>query len=1038
MKRTLIALQLATVMLFSFLSGPGFGGLIIEDAGALQAPEQVHIAVTGDPSEMVITWVTFGATPTSTVEYGTSSGIYDYSASGSTHTYTDGGWVGEIHDVILTGLTPNTQYFYRVGDPSEGWSSEFRFTSAPSEFENVTFAAYADHGTSSAAQATSQNIQNDPSIDLIIHAGDLSYANGYQPDWDTWFNQIQDNAAHLPYMVVAGNHENDYNYSATRNRFNMPNLQSGSQNELYYSFNYSMIHFIAICSDIDYSIGGEQYNWLQSDLLAANQNREAQPWIVVFAHHPMYSSNDNHGSSTSFRNNMEPLLDQYNVDIAIWGHDHAYERTYPVVENMPSETGSGPYINPKETIHIVAGMAGKTLYTGWIDPQPMWSAYREADFGYVRITVTTDGYLHSEFIRNSDHTVRDEFWIEKNESALSEVRPYSDTSPWNTLLGPDPVIDPNSTIYIDSFGPETLSSDPTQYTYPIYKVTTATPLKTVYISGWYSNTVSETVLQNQGGGSVMVPIPDGAHEAAGSDAQIVIWNPETGDEWGFYHAYENLNGTWNVTNGFHYNTQYSAVPPSGFASRGAGVPYSAGLIRPWEIETGHIDHAIAFAFDYPGPNFVFPATKSDGKGVFPPDVPEGARLQLDPALSDADFDAWGLNSVAKIIARALQDYGMIVIDCAGRPKIYAEYEETANWNGTLVSNTVDGIPLSAFRVLALDGPYPGTPPPTEEINLISSGETWLYNETDPQPPSTPDWYKNGFDDSGWSVGWTAFGFGDSSSYGTELNDNDGGYYFRKTFSMDPGTEMMSATLKVASDNCAQVYLNGVLIDDDMGANHEYDYWNRVIEVPSSTFQTGINTIAVYVYNSPTSSDAYMDLELDAIIYANNLTFLKPGWNLISTPKIQSNQNMVNVLENIDGYYDAVQMYDQNDITDPWKHYNIGKGFGNDLYELNETIGFWVHITEPAGISFECSGVEPTENQAISLHLGWNLVGYPSLSSYSRENGLNNLVFGVDVNCIQWYDAGTQMWYDMGPSDDFVPGMGYWMHSNFEATWDVPL
>ena len=69
-------------MLFSFILGPNLGILIIEDAGALQAPEQVHIAVTGDPTEMIVTWVTFGTTPTSTVEYGTTSGIYDYSETG--------------------------------------------------------------------------------------------------------------------------------------------------------------------------------------------------------------------------------------------------------------------------------------------------------------------------------------------------------------------------------------------------------------------------------------------------------------------------------------------------------------------------------------------------------------------------------------------------------------------------------------------------------------------------------------------------------------------------------------------------------------------------------------------------------------------------------------------------------------------------------------------------------------------------------------------------------------------------------------------
>jgi hypothetical protein len=147
-----------------------------------QPPEQIHIATTGDPTEMVVTWVTRGMTPTSTVEFGTTSGAYGFSTSGTNHTYTDGGWVGRIHDVVLTGLTPDTQYFYRVGDEDRGWSSEFDFTTPPDYQKNFSFAAYADHGLSSNARATTANINADPSIDLIVHPGDLSYANGYQPN----------------------------------------------------------------------------------------------------------------------------------------------------------------------------------------------------------------------------------------------------------------------------------------------------------------------------------------------------------------------------------------------------------------------------------------------------------------------------------------------------------------------------------------------------------------------------------------------------------------------------------------------------------------------------------------------------------------------------------------------------------------------------------------------------------------------------------------------------------------------------------------
>ena len=163
--------------------------------------------------------------------------------------------------------------------------------------------------------------------------------------------------------------------------------------------------------------GSTQYSWLENDLEAAHDNREEVPWIVVFAHKPMYSSN-NHGSETEFRDAMEELLYRYQVDLAIWGHDHGYERSYPVYQeeiysNMAG-TEDEPYYQPGATIHIVAGMAGRSLYE-FEDPQPEWSYYREAsDYGYTYFTVTSDGLLHYEYLRN-DGTIGDDFWITKNE-----------------------------------------------------------------------------------------------------------------------------------------------------------------------------------------------------------------------------------------------------------------------------------------------------------------------------------------------------------------------------------------------------------------------------------------------------------------------------------------------------------------------------------------------------------------------------------------------------------------------------------------------
>jgi parallel beta-helix repeat protein len=170
----------------------------------------------------------------------------------------------------------------------------------------------------------------------------------------------------------------------------------------------------------------------------------------------------------------------------------------------------------------------------------------------------------------------------------------------------------------------------------------------------------------------------------------------------------------------------------------------------------------------------------------------------------------------------------------------------------------------------------------------------------------------------------------------------------------------------------------------------------------------------------------------------NFTVLKHGWNLISIPLVQEEQNLTRVLGSIDGWYDAVQWYNITDISDPWKHCKLGKPFGNDLYELNEFMSFWIHITQPGDTIFVYNGTQPIVNQTISLSPGWNLVGYPSMTAKNRTDALNNIDFISDVDAIWTYNATTQKWKEITASDNFEVGRGYWVHSKVTKIWIVPL
>jgi hypothetical protein len=283
-------------------------------------------------------------------------------------------------------------------------------------------------------------------------------------------------------------------------------------------------------------------------------------------------------------------------------------------------------------------------------------------------------------------------------AAGSCARPYSPASPWNTPIAA-------GARRVDGLrlsGP--LTSDPTQYTYPLYRVRGDTPRRTLRVDGVYSNvTDGGRRLSLARRVSVRIPIPGGVKAAAGSDAQVVLVNPGTGDEWGAWQLRPEGDG-FRAQNAYHYNPRWSAVPPRTadgrpFGSRGAGVPYLAGLVRPCEIARGRIDHALAFAYDSPSPAHVYPATKSDGTGSGPGALPEGTRLQLDPSLSAARIRSWGCRRACFAVARALQRYGMFVIDASGRPKVMFEYTGTARWRGVVHASTVSPIPLAALRVV---------------------------------------------------------------------------------------------------------------------------------------------------------------------------------------------------------------------------------------------------------------------------------------------------------------------------------------------------
>ena len=284
-------------------------------------------------------------------------------------------------------------------------------------------------------------------------------------------------------------------------------------------------------------------------------------------------------------------------------------------------------------------------------------------------------------------------------------RPYTADSPWNTPIQAGAAVDANSTAMIATIAASSngkLRSDPTQYAYPIYFADASTPRTTMICTG-YVWTIHEDGKRTSASNRQMidVPIPTEATPSAGTDGQILVIDMETGDEYDIWR-FAQPNGCENMTK-YNKGMYRTAVEPN-YRSRGAGVPYMTGLIRPWEIAQGRINHALAFMYPMTrSTRCVWPASKTDGKTDQKDAIPQGARIQLDPTLDVNQIP--GLDRTGRIIARALQEYGAYLIDTSGANKLIPEDELTANWGTSLTATTVSAIPIDRLRVLQLPEGY---------------------------------------------------------------------------------------------------------------------------------------------------------------------------------------------------------------------------------------------------------------------------------------------------------------------------------------------
>eukprot|EP00667_Euglena_gracilis_P006148 EG_transcript_6195 len=294
-----------------------------------------------------------------------------------------------VHHVTLKGLKPGTKYFYQV----EGDQRTFSFRQ-PAGRLPLRLGLTGDVGQTAVSNATLRALAAFDA-EAVLFAGDLSYADGWGWRWDSFGRLMETAAARYPFLACPGNHEllGGEAYIHYNARWLMPHRRSGSPDNTFFSYEVGPVHLISLNSYAATAPGSIQADWLLRDL--GTIRRSVTPWVVVMFHAPWYNSNTGHqGEAQAMRRDVEELFYDAGVDIIVSGHVHAYERTYPAFQDRVDLCGP---------VYLNVGDGGNREGTvrPWVDPQPEWSAFREASFGAGLLTVHNATHAHFKWHRHA-------------------------------------------------------------------------------------------------------------------------------------------------------------------------------------------------------------------------------------------------------------------------------------------------------------------------------------------------------------------------------------------------------------------------------------------------------------------------------------------------------------------------------------------------------------------------------------------------------------------------------------------------------------
>ncbi len=345
-----------------------------------------------------ISW--YAASETAEVYFSTDSS--SWAENKVTSTYEDIAGV-RWHTVHLTGLSPDTRYYYRcISDGDTSTVYHFRTAPAPGSRGHLRFVVVGDSRTDTyqthyISTVIEQQLIHDfgthwsDSVRFVIHVGDIVTSGDQIAQYkNEYFLPYSNLTAYLPFYVSIGNHENESAYYYAHMKYEdltgAPyDDPSSKYNEKFYTFRYGRCQFIALNTNGPY-LDDVQYNWFKGVLDAAEADGEVER-VIIFFHHPGHTEVWPSGNNFYVQLKFLPLISQYNKPaIIFYGHSHDYEHGTLI----PQNTGTGY----SGDIHLVLSGGGGAGLDRW------GMYYNQRDYGEIHMSL--DHYNYSIVDMNMD------------------------------------------------------------------------------------------------------------------------------------------------------------------------------------------------------------------------------------------------------------------------------------------------------------------------------------------------------------------------------------------------------------------------------------------------------------------------------------------------------------------------------------------------------------------------------------------------------------------------------------------------------------